>query len=125
MKIAVAVNGGQVAVSFREARTFEIYEIENGAKGAKTVLDYEGVSFDATSLAQTFKRLDVTGLMVGTMDKASRLPFMMFQIAILAGCTGPAADALDEYLLNPHGGCAHSGACADCENEASCEHAAG
>ena len=119
MRLSLAITGDLIADSYRNAEKFSIYDISED-NAITHILALEAGS-DADTIAKALSKMSVAALVVGSMDKASRLPYMMRSIAILAGQSGTAGEALALIASSSGCGC-DSGSCEGCASEEECTH---
>lgn len=116
MRIAAAVIKNSIAPSFKNAERFDVYEADGDAR----IFLFNFEANDADDAAEKMNKLGVRAVVCGAIDGVSRVPLMLYGIAILAGKTGVAEEALKDLShSHDHGGDC-DGQCGTCAEDA-CE----
>ena len=110
MKIAVTYEDGQVFQHFGHCASFKIFEVENGAVVASSVVDTNGSGHGA--LAGFLEEQGVNALICGGIGGGARIALEEADIAIYGGVSGDADEAVAAFLagelnFNAHACCSH------------------
>ena len=125
MKIAVTYDNGRIFQHFGHTEQFALYDAENGAVTAKTVVDTDGSGHGA--LAEFLRRQGADTLICGGIGGGARRALEEAGIRLYGGATGEADAAVTALLagkltFDPNVLCSHHGAHHD---EACGEHGCG
>lgn len=96
MKIAVTYAGGQVFQHFGHTEAFKIYEVEDGAVRASSVVPTMGSGHGA--LAGFLKAMDVDTLLCGGIGGGAREALATAGIRLFPGVQGEADQAVADLL---------------------------
>ena len=110
MRIAVTYDNGQVFQHFGHTEQFKLYDVENGAVTAQTVVDAGGEGHGA--LAAVLKSHGVDTLVCGGIGGGARMALEQAGIALYGGVTGSADGAVEALLrgelsYDPNARCGH------------------
>lgn len=111
-RIAVTYENGQIFQHFGHTEQFKIYDVENGAVKASTIISTNGSGHGA--LADLLKNEGVHVLICGGIGGGAKQALAAAGIALFGGVTGEADRAVAAFLekklvFNPDVACSHSG----------------
>ena len=92
MKVALAVDGAQVAPHFGRCEKYVIADLAHGAVSGQETMDNPG--HEPGRLPRMLHGLGVDTIVAGGMGPRAQLLFEEFGIAVIAGVSGPVGDAL-------------------------------
>ena len=112
MRIAVTYDNGEIFQHFGRTEQFKLYDIENGAVKSSEVVGTNGAGHGA--LAGFLRAAGVDMLICGGIGGGAQMAMQESGIALYAGNSGSADDAVNAYLAgtlaqNTEANCDHHG----------------
>lgn len=95
-KVAISVNGGQVAVVFDFARSLLVMAIEGGEAAGREVMPFAGYS--PAGMAKELKRLGVSMVICGAISRPAVCGLQGAGIEVVPNIRGPVEEVLEAYL---------------------------
>ena len=121
MKIAVTYENNNIFQHFGHTESFKVYDIENGAVAAATIINTNGQGHGA--LVDILKKYDIDTLICGGIGAGAKRALAEVGIKLYGGVFGNADQAVNDLLANKlnynsdwecdHHGGYHNGACGD------------